>query len=85
MSTKFIRYNLVANVLALWCCSWCGVGVEAVSLVFGSLFSGVVTSMVSGGEFGIWYRFFVTIDGERNENCVVSCVCVLVLFVFPVL
>ena len=54
MSTKFIRYNLVANVLARWCCSCCRVGVEAVSLVFGSLFSGVVTSMVSGVEFGIW-------------------------------
>ena len=54
MSTKFIRYNLVANVLARLFCSCCGVGVEAVSLVFGSLFSGVATSMVSGVEFGIW-------------------------------
>ena len=52
VSTKFILYNLVANVLARWFCSCCGVGVETVSLV-GSLFSGVVTSMVSGVEFGI--------------------------------
>ena len=54
MSTKFIRCNLVVNVFVLWCCSCYGVGVEAVSLVFGLLFSGVVTSMVSGVEFGIW-------------------------------
>ena len=54
MSTKFILYNLVAKVLALWCCSCCGVGDEVVSLVFGLLFCGVVMSMVSGVEFGIW-------------------------------
>ena len=54
MSTKFILYNLVAKVLAFWCCSCCGVGVEVVSLVSGSLLSGVVTSMVSGVQFRIW-------------------------------
>ena len=47
-----------------------------VSLVFGSLLSGVVISMVSGVECRIWCRFFVTIDGELNEICVVSWVCV---------
>ena len=77
VSTKFIRYNLVANVLAHWCCSGCGVGVEVVSLVFGSLFAGVVTLMVLGVDLWIWFRVFVTIDGDRNESCVASWVCVL--------
>ena len=77
VSSKFIRYNLVTNVLARWCCSGCGVGVDVVSLVFGLLFAGVVTSMVSGVELWIWFRVFVTIDGDRNERCVASWVCVL--------
>ena len=48
VSAKFILYNLVAKVLAFWCCSCCGVGVEVVSVVFISLVSGVLMSMVSG-------------------------------------
>ena len=50
-------------------------GVEVVCLVFGSLFS-VVMSLVSGIELGILFRVFVTIYVDRKDSCVASWVCV---------
>ena len=50
-------------------------GVEVVCLVFGSLFS-VVMSLVSGIELGILFRVFVTIYVDRKDSCVTSWVCV---------
>ena len=50
-------------------------GVEVVSLVFGTLFAGVVTLMVSGVELRIWFWVFVTINGDKNESCPASWVC----------
>ena len=51
-------------------------GVEVVCLVFGSLFSSVVMSVVSGVELEILFQVFVSINVDRKDSCVASWVCV---------